>query len=396
MIKRLQIRNYAIIEELTIDFSDKLTIITGETGAGKSILMGALGLIMGDRTETRVLHNPNRKCIVEGVFDVLFYNLKPLFAELDIDYDTEVVIRREITPSGKSRAFINDTPVRLTILREITSKLIDLHRQFDTLALHNESFQLKMIDALAENGKRLEKYQTIFKEYQKNKKALDKLVQESQQANKELDYIAFQLDEFETAGLRAGEQEELEEELAVLTNAEEIKRTLGAAYQGITEEEQSTSAQLQDMFYAISNVKKYHSGVAKLAERFDGLIYELQDLAEEFNDLGESIEYDEKRIEEAEERLDVIYKLETKHYVNSIKELLEIQAALENKVTNVTDLTKQISKLEVKIDKQEIQLYKIAKQLSDKRKVKTPIFEKKIHALLATLSMQHAQLKIGN
>ena len=213
MINSLQIQNYALIETREINFSKGLTIITGETGAGKSILLGALGLIMGNRADTKVLYHEDKKCIVEAIFDISHYNLKSFFKENDLDYDKELVIRREISPSGKTRAFVNDSLVNLKILQQLSSSLIDLHQQFDTLDIHNVSFQLRLVDALAGNKKVLAEYQKAFEEYQGNRRKLNKLIQQSSQNAKELDFLEFQLNEFNEAELMEGEQVQLEREL---------------------------------------------------------------------------------------------------------------------------------------------------------------------------------------
>ena len=394
MIKRLSIRNYAIIEEVEVKFSKKLTIITGETGAGKSIMLGAIGLIMGDRADTRTLKNPHKKCVIEAYFDVLHYNLRDFFDEHDIDYDTEVVLRREITPSGKSRAFVNDTPVRLPIMRELSRRMIDLHRQFDTLDLHKESFQLKMIDALAGNKDVLNDYQTLFKDFQKNKRQLNKYIQQSEQNEKEMDFLNFQLEELSVAELETDEQSQLEEELAQLTNAESIKQILSASYLQMVESETAIVDQLTEISNQVATIKNFHKSLSGLHSKFEGLLYELEDISKEYNDISENVEFDEARIEEINERLDLIYRLQTKHKVATIGELLAIQTELEEKVQSFGDLSEQIVELEQKIDKQEGELREMAGLLAEKRHAVTSDFENKIHDLLSQLSMVHARLKI--
>ena len=394
MIKRLSIRNYAIIEEVEVKFSKKLTIVTGETGAGKSILLGAIGLIMGDRADTRTLKDPHKKCVIEAYFDVLHYNLQELFEEHDIDYDTEVVLRREITPSGKSRAFINDTPVRLPLMREFSRRMIDLHRQFDTLDLHSEAFQLRMVDALAGNKGVLDDYQILFKDFQKNKRQLNKYIQQSEQNEKEMDFLNFQLDELSSAELDVDEQIELEEELAQLTNAESIKQVLSAIYLQMIEGESAIVDQLTELSNQVATIKAFHKSLLGLHSKFEGLIYELEDISKEYNDISENVEFDEERIGEINERLDSIYRLQTKHKVGTVSELIEIQTELEEKVKGFGDLSEQIIELEQIIDKQEIELREMAEILAEKRHAVTDDFEGKIQDLLAQLSMIHAQLKI--
>jgi len=394
MIQRLHIRNYAIIEELDIDFSDKLTIITGETGAGKSILLGALGLIMGKRADTKVLYHQDAKCVVEATFQVAKYNIKPFFDTHDIDYDDEVVVRRELTPSGKSRAFINDTPANLKLLKQLTDVLIDLHQQFDTLDIHNVSFQLRMLDALAGNEKRLNNYQSTYSTYQSNKRELAKLTEQSNNAAREMDFLNFQLQEFNEAALMPNEQEQLEVEITRLTNAEDIKRTLSAAFQNLSESESSILNQMEALSMDLNQVRKMHPNLPATVDRYESILLELKDLAKEFENVAEDTEYDEQRIQETQSRLDLIYKLQQKHRVKGTGELLQIHEGLKTQLTGFQDLSSGIEKLEKEIDKQEIDLRKIANDLSKRRKKEVPDFEKKIHALLKQLSMEHARIQI--
>ena len=394
MIQRLYIRNYAIIDEVDISFSKQLNIITGETGAGKSIILGALGLIMGNRAETRVLKNQGKKCIIEAYFDILHYDLKEFFEVNDLDYDTELTIRREITPSGKSRAFVNDSPVKLGILRNLSARLLDLHQQFDTLDIHSEDFQLQMIDAIARNKAPLDIYKELFKTYRKNKQELNRLIEEHQKSTQEMDFVEFQLEELATADFEENEQESLEEELNILTNAEGIKVALSKSFQIISEDELAVIGQLQELSNEISNVAKFHPKLQKLLERYDGLVLELQDVAEEFESIAEDTEYDEERIQAVGERLDLLYRLQKKHFVNSIAELLQIQANLQAKIDNYSNSTDAMEKLEIIIDKQEKELRKQAKVLSKSRQDVIPFFEEEIHKMLAQLNMKHAVLKI--
>lgn len=395
MIKRLSITNFAIIEKVQVEFSENFTIITGETGAGKSIMLGALGLIMGERAETRSLKDPNKKCIVEGQFDILHQdNLRDLFEQHDIDYDTEITLRREITPSGKSRAFVNDSPVRLPILKEISVKLIDLHRQFDTLDIQNEEFQLQMIDAVADNKKTLAEYTHIYKSYQSNRRKLNQYMNRNESEAKEMDFLMFQLEEISNAELKADEQKDLEEELARLSNAEGIKTILAAAFLQLSESEMSIIGSLQDIAKEVDTVKNYHKGLNRVATRFEGLIYELEDIAGEFEDISDSTEYDEERIQELNDRLDLIYRLQTKHKVTSIQELLDIQTDLEKRTEGFSDLSQQIEELEAIIDEQEAELREIAAILTERRAAYLSFFEEKIHTMLQELSMKHARLKV--
>ncbi len=396
MIKRLHIRNYAIIEYLDIDFAKGLTIITGETGAGKSILLGALGLIMGDRADTKSLYNQEEKCIIEGIFDLGAHDLRDFFAENDLDYETEVVVRRELTPSGKSRAFVNDSPVTLKVLQDLSAELIDLHQQFDTLDIHNLSFQLRMIDALAGNKERLLQYRNVYREYSANQRRLSELLNRNEQSTKEMDFIHFQLEEFNKAELVAGEQETWEEELTRLSHAEDIKRTLGMAFDILTENEQSIVGQMQSLSVALVTIGKYAPKLGEYSDRFAGMIFELREMSNEFEKVADQTDYDPERIQEVQQRLDLIYRLLKKHTVSSVDELLAIQANLEQQLAGFADLGNEIGALRDKIKVQEEQLYRWADELSDRRQAVIPGYEQKVVDMLTQLAMPYAQLKIEN
>ncbi|MCB0662608.1 MAG: DNA repair protein RecN [Saprospiraceae bacterium] len=394
MIQTLSIKNYALIEDLEIDFSNGLTIITGETGAGKSILLGALGLIMGERADLKKFYDQNEKCIIEGHFKIDRYNLKPFFAEHELDYDDELVVRREITPSGKSRAFVNDTPVTLDILKTLSGALIDLHQQFDTLDIHEVSFQLKMLDALAGNHALLETYSQTFRQYQKNQRRLEALVQQHEASMKEMDFLQFQLDEFEEIQLEDGEQETLEEELDQLNNAEDIKKALSGAFMQVSEHETAIVSQLKDVQRNLSQVEGYNSELKVMNEKLENLTLEIEDLGNSFGDLGDKIEYDPERIQEVETRLNKIYRLQKKHQVNTIAELLEIQEKLQFKFEDLEGLDSEIGQLDDLVGQQEGELGEIAAKLAEARRAVAPGFEQKIMNLLAELSMASSQLKI--
>jgi len=394
MIQRLLINNYALIDELEIDFSEGLTIITGETGAGKSILLGALGLIMGNRADTKVFYHTDKKCIVEGFFEISRYGLKGFFDEMDIDYDDEIVIRREMTPAGKSRAFVNDTPVKLKTLGQLTSAIIDLHQQFDTLDIHNVSFQMRMMDALAGNYPALETYQKEFSTYQKNKRQLTNLIDRNQSATTEIDFLNFQLQEFNGAELVADEDKKMESELARLTNAEDIKKTLSQAYRMMNDDEQSVIDQLEKVSLALADVKDYDPEVAKIYDRYESILMELRDISSDFEKVAEDTEYDGEKIVELKERLDLIYKLQNKHRVKSVIELLTIQTNLQSQLKGFGDLSEDIERLQKEMAQQEISLQKRAKALRKKRMSVTSGFEKKVDAMLTQLSMPHARLQV--
>ncbi len=394
MLKRLNIRNYALIDRVEIDFSERLTIITGETGAGKSILLGALGLVMGERADTKIFYNDQEKCVVEAWFDVAKYDLRDFFSEHELDYDDELIIRRELSPAGKSRGFINDTPANNQVLQRLTEALIDLHQQFDMLDIHHVNFQLRMVDALAENGALLAEYQRGYRQYQTDRRQLAQLSERSEQATKEMDFLRFQLDELRQAGLASNEQENLETEQARLANAEDIKRAYGAAYTQLSESDQNIIGQLQEIARSLTPTRKVSADLDALSGRFDSLLIELQELAKDYARVSESTEHDPERIAEIEERLNTIYKLEKKHNVATIAELLEIQQNLENQLGEFTDLSTQITRLERKTAEQEQQLRGQASLLSERRQIIPKPFEEKVHALLAQLAMPHARLKV--
>ncbi len=394
MIESLHIRNYAIIDELEIRFSEGLTIITGETGAGKSILLGALGLILGNRAETKSLYDESQKCVVEAKFGIERYLLQAFFADNDLDYENELVIRREITPSGKSRAFVNDTPVNLKILQQLSAALIDLHQQFDTLDIHNVSFQLRMIDALAGNHDRLEHYRRRYVKYTAGRRRLADMVDRNENAAKEVDFLNFQLEEFTQAELQASEQEELESELAVLSNAEEIKQTLAAAFQQLSESELSAIGQLEEIGQSLHQIEKYDPRLARLSERYSGMVLELRELANEFENIAEETEYDPERITEVQDRLDLIYRLQNKHKVASVEELLAIQAELEKKLSDFGDLTEEIAALESELARQEQELTALALALREARHQVIASFEQRVEQMLGQLAMEHARLLV--
>ncbi|HXB05729.1 MAG TPA: AAA family ATPase, partial [Puia sp.] len=299
MLARIQIQNYAIIDVLSIDFSQRLNIITGETGAGKSILMGALSLILGDRADTAVLLQRDKKCVVEGVFGLGGKKgAAAFFAAHDLDADDEVVIRREIAPSGKSRAFVNDTPVNLEQLRGLSSLLVDLHRQFDTLELGESDFQREVLDALAGQGQGLEEYRGLYRDWQAAARELAVLKEQQAQFTKELDYNKFLFDELSEVNLRENELEELDQELKILNNSEGIKTTLSKVYYDLKEGEQPLLQRLKTLQHSLQTYATYHPELAGLAERMSSAQIELQDIAGEVDRINEEVGYDPKRIEE--------------------------------------------------------------------------------------------------
>jgi DNA repair protein RecN (Recombination protein N) len=395
MIRSISIQNYAIIDHLEIQFSDKLTIITGETGAGKSIMLGALGLIMGNRADTKVLFEQDKKCVIEATFDISAYDLQAFFQEHDLDYTPETVIRREITNTGKTRAFVNDTPVNLPILKELTNFLIDLHQQFDTLDIQKPEFQLQVVDALAGSKNSYQQYRQQYRQYERHKKQLQDYIQRSKQADKETDFLRFQLEELREANLQNGEQENLEQEQNQLTNAEDIKRILGQAAMALVEDEQSLDSQLSSILQQLNQIANFHPKLPKLVESLESLRYELEEIGQEFSGIAEDTEYDGARLQEIEERLDQLYRLQTKHGAATEEDLLGVLQDLEQRLQGFEDLSEKIAELETLIEKEESQLWALGRQLSEQRHSMVQNFETKVQKLLAQLSMKYAVLKVS-
>lgn len=394
MIQSLHIKNYALIEALDIRFPDGLTIITGETGAGKSIILGALGLIMGERADTKALYDPATKCIIEGRFRVGNYGLKAFFEENDLDYEEELIIRREITPSGKSRAFVNDTPANLKVLQRISAVLIDLHQQFDTLDIHQMGFQLRLLDALAKNQNRLSRYQADFRSYTRDRQQLERLRQQNNTAQQELDFKRFQLAELEEAMLVPDEQETLEREFASLSHAEDTKRTTAEAFQFLCESEQSIVDQLQTLTQSLQQAAKVDAKVEELQQRLLGITEELNDVGNALERHAESTDFDPERIQELQARLDQLYRLQKKHQVAGNPELLTIQERLRAEVDQYENIDGEIDRLTAAVEAAEAGLRKQAQEISLQRQKVAPSFAQRVAAALSELAMPAAVLEI--
>lgn len=394
MLTRLSIQNYAIIDELEIDFSGKLNVITGETGAGKSIIVGALGLILGERADSTALVNKEKKCIVEGIFDEAGKKeIKKFLAENDFDNNDELVVRREIGVNGKSRAFINDTPVTLAQLNELSSLLVDLHQQFDTLEVGESDFQRDVLDALAGHGNVVEEYQVSFRQWQQLKKETDELRTQKQQFDKEADYNRFQFTELEEAGFRENELEEIDAELKLLNNSEGIKAALNKVYFELKENETPVVQQLKILLNQLNMYASYHPDLPALLRRLQSAQIELQDIADDVDRISNHINYDPERIEQISERLSLGYKLQKKHGVNSTNELLVIQQQLEEKLQAVLNIDEAILQKEKESSKLLAETTKLATKISDGRRKQTKPFEDKVNKLLAQVGMPNAKLK---
>ncbi|WP_426585091.1 DNA repair protein RecN [Mucilaginibacter sp. R-33] len=394
MLQKLTINNYALIDNLEIGFDSGLNILTGETGAGKSIILGALSLILGQRAESKYFFNQQKKCVIEGTFKISGFHLADFFEDNDLDYETETVLRREISADGKSRAFVNDTPVNLTALKQLGEKLIDIHSQHATLEINDPDFQLLVVDSVARHSDLLFDYQTKFKAYKKSLSKLNQLIAENDKAKADLDYFQFQFDELEKGALVADEQEHLELELNTLNNAEEIKRNLLGANYLLQDGEAAALTQLKEAGQALGSIEKYNPAVAELHQRINSTIIELKDIAAEIDAIEQHTFIDEARAEEVNNRLSMIYNLQKKHRVNTIAELLQIQEELSDKVQQALFGDEAIEKLQKQIAADKAELEKLATQLSVNRKKAIPDIEKQILATLAEMGMGNSMLSI--
>jgi DNA repair protein RecN (Recombination protein N) len=395
MLQRIQIQNYAIIDALSIDFSLRLNVITGETGAGKSILMGALSLILGDRADTTVLLQRDKKCVVEGIFGTGGRETVMTFLRAnELDSDEEVVIRREIAPTGKSRAFVNDTPVNLEQLRQLSSLLVDLHRQFDTLELGETDFQLEVLDALAAQGEALSVYRAGYREWQAAARELAALKEQQAQFNKERDYRQFLFDEMSEAGLRENELEELDQELKLLSNSEGIKTALARVYSELQEGEQPMAQRLRVLQHTLGNYAAYDPELATLSERMSSVQIELQDIAEEVDRVNGRIGLDPRRIETIHERLSIGYRLLKKHGVQTTASLLEIMRRLEHDLQDSLQVEAGIAAGEKEVQRLLEAVRKRAAVLTKGRQAQAGPLEEQVNRLLKQVGMPNARLKV--
>ena len=396
MLQRLAISNYALIDNLEISFDKGLNILTGETGAGKSIILGALSLILGQRAESRYFFNQQKKCVIEGSFHIGEFHIKAFFEENDLDYEAETVLRREISADGKSRAFVNDTPVNLNTLRDLGEMLIDIHSQHATREINDPKFQLLIVDGVAKHDELLHEYQSSFKAHKKSVARLQQLISESDKAKADLDYHQFQFDELEKAALSADEQESLEQELYTLNNAEEIKRNLLGAYHLMHEGEMAALIQLKEAGHHLSALEKFNPAIEELNQRLNSAVIELKDIAAEIDTIEQRTHIDEARTLEINDRLNLIYNLQKKHRVTTNTELLEIQQNLSDKIAQVLFGDEEIEALQQQIKTEKEALKQLAQQLSANRTKAIPAIQNQVQQTLAEMGMEHASLKIEN
>ncbi|TSJ43134.1 DNA repair protein RecN [Mucilaginibacter corticis] len=394
MLQKLSISNYALIDNLEISFDKGLNILTGETGAGKSIILGALSLILGQRAESRYFFNQQKKCVIEGTFRITDFQLKDFFEDNDLDYEAETVLRREISADGKSRSFVNDTPVNLNALKLLGEKLIDIHSQHATMEINDPEFQLLVVDSVAKHPELLDDYQTKFRAYKKSVAKLQQLTEESDKAKADLDYYQFQYDELEKAGLSADEQEQLEQELYALNNAEEIKRNLLSANYLVQDSDAAALSQLREAGQQLGSLAKFNPQIEELQERLSSTIIELKDISAEIEAIEQRTHTDEPRAADVNTRLSTIYNLQKKHRVNSNAELLQLQDELSDKIQQAVFGDEVIEKLQQQLDADKKVLEQLAGQLSANRIKAIPVIETEVLQTLAEMGMSNSALKI--
>ena len=395
MLKQLHISNYALIDELSVGFETGFNVITGETGAGKSILLGALGFALGDRADTGVLYDKDKKCVVEAQFELDDENLKPLFEENDLDFETECIFRRELNPQKKSRAFINDTPVALQTMKEIGSQLVDIHSQHDSLLLTDADFQLKLLDEIAQNGELLAEYQTEYSHYNTLKRKLNELKEMATKNTAENDYLKFQLDELDKADLKEGEYADIEQTLSVMENAEEIKTLLVTANGLMDDSENAILGQVNALTSTLQRMKHLLPDTEELAERVENLKVELKDIAYDLRRKEDETQFDEGQLQSLQERYDLLSRLMMKHHVGSFEELIALRDSLKEKVNAFENIDEAIAQAEKELKANEKQLSNLAKALHDKRCQAAVAFGEKVMVLVRQLAMPFAQFQVS-
>lgn len=396
MLTHLTIKNYALIKHLELAPAGGLNVITGETGAGKSILLGAIGLLLGNRADSKALWDETEKCVTEGIFNVADYGLEKIFAEENLDYDTQAVLRREIAPTGKSRAFINDTPVTLDVMRKIGSRLMDIHSQHETLELGSKQFQLNLIDSFAGNADLRKNYSNSWSEYQKAVTAFLQLQHESTQLKKESDFVKFQLEELTKANLIEGELEKLEDELKIAEHTEEIKSNLNAALQQLSQTDFSITTSLVTVRNQLHAIASYSTTYQDLLQRIESARIELNDVASELEQAEEKVEFDPKRAEETKDRISTIYQLQHKHQTKTVAELISLRDSLQEQANKTNNLDVLLKEASTRVDKTGKQLNHDATALSQSRQKTFATLAKQLVKLLKELGIPDAALSIDH
>lgn len=394
MLKNLKIENYALIEHLDIDFTDGLSVITGETGAGKSIIIGALSLVLGHRADTKIILSDSGKCVVEAVFDISAYNLQHFFDQWELDYSDECIVRREVLPSGKSRAFINDTPVNLQQIKELISLLVDIHSQHENLLLSNADFQLNVVDTVADTSVELNQYRDIFENYQTLRRQLKTLQSDAEKIIAERDYALFQFNQLKEAKLVDGEQDTLEEELKVMNHSQDITESLSTVSQIFDNDEIGVVSQLKTAANNIHRLSEYLGRADEFYERIDSAMIDIKDIAVEIDNILSNTEFSIERKNFVEDRLNMIYSLQQKHKAATVGELLDIQSDFEQKINLIDNFDEEIARLQRETADVESRLSEAAKRLTNKRmSVRKPVVEH-VERMLNDLGMSNGRFEI--
>lgn len=395
MLRHLTIKNYALLEEVSIDFGKSLTVITGETGAGKSIMLGALGLVLGERADMAVLRDKKKKCIVEAVFHIEPYSLEKFFRDHELDHEKETTLRREIAPDGKSRAFINDTPVNLVTLKELAQYLIDVHSQHETLLLNQAAFRFNIVDAFAGCLEDRKHFLSFFAQLKEKEKKLEELQTFEQQAKKDLDYFQFQFSELEQAKLEKGQLQELEQAHDTLNNAEFIKQSLATVSQSLDGGEENLVSRLASLKNTLGQLARYGKSYEELAGRLNSMYIELKDIAEEVDNTNEDVVFDPLKLQQVTEQLDLLNRLLKKHGAADEEQLLRIKQEIEQKLQQFGSVEAEISALQAEIKKLSENVWAKARKISEKRQMTIPSIQASVQKMLAALSMPNAQLVIN-
>lgn len=394
MLCSLYIQNYALIEKLDINFGSGFSVITGETGAGKSIILGAIGLLLGQRADVKSIRLGASKCVIEARFEIGAYGMRPFFEENELEYEDECILRREVYASGKSRAFINDTPASLVQMRELGEQLIDVHSQHQNLLLNKEGFQLNVLDILVHDEEALSAYQSLYREWKQTQQDLEELIARAEQDRADEDYVRFQLEQLEEVHLTAGEQEELEQEADTLSHAEEIKAGLYRADQIMMSDEGGLLSALKECLNTMQGLQKVYPSAEELAERLESTYIELKDISQEISDKGEEIEFNPVRLDEVNDRLNLIYSLQQKHRVSTVGELLALSEEYAAKLSNITSSDERIEELKARCESLYNKVKKQAAVLTKARTAAACEVEKQMAARLMPLGMPNVRFQV--
>jgi DNA repair protein RecN (Recombination protein N) len=394
MLKHLDIQNYALIKNLSMDFDNGFSVITGETGAGKSILLGALALILGQRADTQTLMDKEKKCVIEGTFDITNLDLKSIFDEENLDYENPLILRREIAVNGKSRAFVNDTPVNLNVLKTLGERLVDIHSQHETLTLNESNFRLNLVDALLEKPVLLDAYRYTYREYKNVSEELKHLIDVDNKLKADQDYFQFLFTELDELHLTDGEQETMEQNLELMNHSEEIKRTLLQSWETLSGGEENVLSALQITDSNLKKIAKIAPNLEDISNRIHSTIVELKDIDSELNSMSDTVNFDPEKQTLWTERLDKIYRLQTKHHVKTVAELLDIQNDLSSKLLDISTNSEKIEKLQSHLNGLTNDLTNKAENLTLARKKSAQHIEEQVRHTLANLSMKDARLEL--